>query len=315
MMAKKQTKRIKKTPELLDQKLSNEEKAELAKKAFSTSKLALYTVLFPKMVVNIEVPPYQREPIPVHVKRIREALLSGEIIPPIILAYHPEKNNGMDFETMKERVRNLDWSVIDNLKFTVIDGLQRVTAARPIGFPICAVILPPMSEKEERSIFLALQKGRRVHSDHIISVECDTPVNKIINEMGHDDNSVLKGCIYYGKGVRNPEQLHATAFAELIKRKSLKSIEHLKPFGEFYRKVFYGKKTYSGGFKSCAELWERLMESGKFDVSKPEHCNVWSEVDWDSDDIKNLATKNSPGTITQLADILYNLWEKSGYNV
>ena len=312
-MAKK-AKKIKKTTELLDQKLTNEEKAELARKAFAVSKQALYTVLFPKMVVNIDVPTYQREPIPAHVKRIREALLNGEIIPPIILAYHPEQNNGMDFETMKEHIRKMDWSVIDNVRYTVIDGLQRVTAARPIGFPICAVILPPMTDKAERAIFLALQKGRRVHSDHIISVECDTPVNKIINEMGHDANSPLKGCIYYGKGVRNPEQLHATAFAELIKRKSLKSIEHLKPFGEFYKKVFYGRKTYSGGFKSCAELWERLTARGKFDINKPEHCNVWSEVDWDSDDIKNLATKNSPGTIAQLADILYSYWEKSGYN-
>ena len=56
------------------------------------------------------------------------------------------------------------------------------------------------------------------------------------------------------------------------------------------------------------------IDASKFDINKPEHCNVWSEVDWDSDDIKNLATKNSPGTIAQLADILYSYWEKSGYN-
>lgn len=309
----KKTRKAKKI-ELLDEKLTFEEKAERAKKAFNVNRKALYTVLMPRMVANIQIPAYQREPIPAHVKRIREALLKGEIIPPLILTYHPDENDGKSFEELASDIKKCNTSTLSNVKFTVIDGLQRVTAARPIGFPITALILPPMGDKEEREIFLALQKGRRVHSDHIISVECDTPVNKIINEMGQSEESPLKGCIYYGKGPRRQEQLHATAFAELLKRRSLKSVDHLKPFGAFYKKVFYGKKTFSGGFKSCAELWERLMETGKFDVNNPEHCKVWDDVLWDTDDIKNLANKNSPGTIAELANKLFACWEESGYN-
>ena len=117
----KKTRKAKKI-ELLDEKLTFEEKAERAKKAFNVNRKALYTVLMPRMVANIQIPAYQREPIPAHVKRIREALLKGEIIPPLILTYHPDENDGKSFEELASDIKKCNTSTLSNVKFTVIDG-------------------------------------------------------------------------------------------------------------------------------------------------------------------------------------------------
>lgn len=300
---------------LLADTLSPEEKGMRARDLFQRLKQQTLVRLLPAQIRNIKIPDYQREPIPAHVKRIREAILKGEVIPPIILAYSPDDNGGLSFVEFKTMIHSKGGEEqARNMVFRVVDGVQRVSAAQPVSQPLVGLVLPPMTDEEERQTFLALQKGRRVNSDHIIAVEASDPTNKIITEMNTDENSPLKGCIYFGKGTRNPEQIHATAFKQLLHRKIIETPEQLKPFGEFFKKVFFGQKTYAGGFKACADLWRRLKKGGKFDLKNAEHVAVFRKISWDDPEVRMLAATNSPANVTQLSDILYTTWEKSGFN-
>ena len=209
---------------LLADTLSPEEKGMRARDLFQRLKQQTLVRLLPAQIRNIKIPDYQREPIPAHVKRIREAILKGEVIPPIILAYSPDDNGGLSFVEFKAMIHSKGGEEqARNMVFRVVDGVQRVSAAQPVSQPLVGLVLPPMTDEEERQTFLALQKGRRVNSDHIIAVEASDPTNKIITEMNTDENSPLKGCIYFGKGTRNPEQIHATAFKQLLHRKIIET--------------------------------------------------------------------------------------------
>lgn len=293
--------------------LTKEEVMARAKNYYARLKQSHTLVLTPKMLSALDTPEYQRDQVAPQVKSLKESMLRGNIIPPILLVYRPGDNGGVSFQEMVMALNEDKKKALANFKYTIIDGFQRYSAANLIKYPLQAVILPELSKKDELTTFCNFQKGRRVNSNHLIAINQEIEENRIVRELATSEDSPLKGCIYLGKGNIIKGQLNASAFVELVRTKIL-TPSQLKPFAKFYRKLFYPNKLYSGGFKSVAKLYIALVQGGTFNLDNEEHCKVFTSFDWENPAIHPLTHCNGAAGYQPLVDMLVQRWKESGFD-
>lgn len=258
-----------------------------------------------KQLQNADIPKYQRDTIPSTVARLTLAMLNNELIPPIMVLYKPSLNGGMSYE----EALSLDDERLDDLVFTVIDGKHRRLAAIDAGLPIGAYCSPyNMDDGEETQTFIRMQYGQKVNSNHLIAIDTSKAENRWTVKLATEKGSPMFGRIYLGRGRRTPEQINAVNFTQLVTRKII-SPDELWPFAEFFAKVFWGNKVYSGGFKGCAYLWKYLQNTS-FDLSNGGHCSALKQFNWSDEDNVMAAKMNSNEAARAFGDRLIKVWKE-----
>ena len=250
-----------------------------------------------------DIPDYQRDVIPSNVARLAQAMINRELIPPLIVLYKPEKNNGLSYEDAMD----LGDSRLDDLVFTIIDGKNRRAAALEVGMPIGAYVIPHrLSREQEVQMFIRLQWGQHVNSNHLIAIDDKKPENIEVVRLATEENSPLYGKIYLGRGKKSMDKINAVAFTQLVVRKIL-TPEQIRPFAEFYAKVFYGEKVYAGSFKACAYFW-KYLQTTKFDLGNSQHRQALKAFDWKDPDNAMAAKLNSNMAAEAFAQRLIKVW-------
>lgn len=153
------------------------------------------SVIPPDKLKQLVTPSFQRGVMPAQKNKLKAALLNGEHFPNIILA---------------ERL------IDGKPAYTLLDGLQRVSAAIEVGFPLIATVIEFRNEEDERKHFLAFQRSLKVNPNLLVEVNAFNPTNqkvKLINEKaGHP----LEGKIWFGRGKQPNESISATLVASIV---------------------------------------------------------------------------------------------------
>ena len=95
-------------------------------------------VMLAGFLEKLILPSYHRGEIPRQVRRIEKALRNGECLPEIVVSERLDPRGGKP-------------------AYAIVDGHQRVTAAKKLGFPLSATVINFGSESDERRHFIALQ--------------------------------------------------------------------------------------------------------------------------------------------------------------
>jgi hypothetical protein len=244
-------------------------------------------IITPDQLGKLHTPSYQRDQMPAQVKRIREALKRGEYVPSIILSHRNE--NGKD-------------------AYRLVDGLQRASAAKSIGYPLAATIIDFDTTEEEREHFIAFQRSLRVNPNLICKIHSNEPANRAVIDISEDATHPLVGRIWFGSGKRGPAQLTATCLTSAVKKGV--EVDDLAEFGLVLATLFTLGTTStickSGGIRGAIQLFYFLRDEADFDVNNPIHQAIFTDFDWSA--VEESAKVNSPSAGKLVGDALISYW-------
>lgn len=246
------------------------------------------TILRPSFMPKLVTPEYQRGANAKQVKRIQRALMNNEFVPDVILGLR----------------------VVDGKRdYIVVDGLQRVTAAMGISFPLRATVIDFGTPLNEIRHFVAFQRTVRVNANLLCAVFGSDAKNAEVNRIAALVDHPLHGKVWFGRDTQPNDALASTKLTSAVSKTGL-ALEELEACTRTVTTVWDVQRKslpYSaGGFRGLINFYQAIAVSD-FDHRNAKHVAHMRAFDWET--VRANATNNSAAAGTVIGEALLKQWK------